>query len=607
MLPIVKNLPEKPGVYRMLNALQEVLYVGKALNLKKRVSSYFKPTGLSVKTDALVSQIAHIEVTVTRNEIEALLLESSLIKALRPKYNVLMRDDKSYPYLHLTLAHAFPSLKSIRCKKKPQEKGYYGPYPSLLALRESLNLIQKIFKLRNCSNAFFNARSRPCLQYQLKRCTAPCVTLISEQDYALSVQQAEQFLQGKSLQVIRQLETRMQAAVTALAFEDAARIRDQIKALRHIQEQQHVVRLRGDVDVVALRVSPGFACVQWVMVRAGQVLATQAFFPKMPRETLSVDDVSQQVFQGFMTYFYQDNPERIPPMIITEPSAVGYDALQRVLSVWRGRACRINDHPRGHNAQWLALAKANLQQACLDHDHAANTQHTRHQALQQVLGLSTPIERLVCFDVSHTQGQDTVASCVVFDANGPCKRAYRRFYLRDITPGDDYAGIAQAVTRYCQKLSSDAWPRVMIIDGGVGQVAAAQNALAAFPAASCKLIGITKGEGRKACFDRVLDAEQQSELMLAPDSPALHLIQQLRDEAHRFAITLHRKKRQTTGLTSSLLSIPGVGSKRRHALLQRFGGLRELTKATIDEIAKVQGISTHLAETIYQHLHQNGL
>ncbi len=587
----------------MRNADGEVLYVGKALNLKKRVASYFKSNTQSSKTDALVSQIASIEVTVTRTEIEALLLESSLIKALRPKYNVLMRDDKSYPYLHLTLAHTFPSLKTVRCKQKPQQTGYYGPYPSLYAVRDTLNLIQKLFKLRNCSNAFFNARSRPCLQYQLQRCTAPCTGFISAEDYAVSVHEAQQFLQGKSLQVIRRFEQRMQAAVERMAFEEAAVIRDQIQSLRHIQEQQHVVRLRGDVDVIVMQVRPGFACIQWVMVRSGQVLDSQAFFPRVPRFSSRVDDLSQQVFEGFVTHFYQSNPARIPPLIVTDREELSHTALARVLSTWRGRVCRIITRARGDKAKWLEFAQANLQQASLNYDRDARIQQQRNAALQQLLALTVPIQHIVCFDISHTQGQETVASCVVFDQQGPCKRAYRRFIMRGIIPGDDYAAIEQAVTRYLARLTAEAWPDVMIIDGGKGQVGMAQKALQAYPQQTVKLLGITKGEGRKACFDRVYDADTKAELTVRDDSPALHLVQHIRDEAHRFAISLHRKKRQKASLSSSLLSIPGIGSKRRQALLQRFGGLRELKRASVEEIAKVDGISSQLAQAIYQHCH----
>ena len=604
VLDYIKNLPTEPGVYRMRNAAGDVLYVGKAVNLKNRVASYFKGNTQSVKTDALVSQITSIEVTVTRSEVEALLLESSLIKALRPKYNVLMRDDKSYPYLHLNLQHAFPSLKAVRCKKKPQEKGYFGPYPGLQAVRETLNLIQKIFKLRNCTTAFFNARARPCLQYQLKRCTAPCTGLIANADYALAVQEARFFLQGKSLQVIQRLEARMQAAVAKLAFEEAAVLRDQIKSLRHIQEQQHMVRLRGDADVIVMQVRPGFACVQWVMIRQGQVLETQAFFPRVPSHSMDETELPQQVFEGFVTHFYQDNPARIPPLILTDTPALGEDTLASLLTTWRGRACRISARARGQHAEWVEFARVNLQQACLAHNRLEDTQQARYQALQALLGVSAVKPRVVCFDVSHTQGQETVASCVVFDEQGPCKRLYRRFILRDITPGDDYAAMAQVITRYLKRLPLEACPLVMIVDGGKGQISVAQQVLARYPEHAIKLIGIVKGPGRKACFDRLIDAESGAELAVANDSPARLFVQHARDEAHRFAISLHRKKRQKSALSSSLLSIPGVGNKRYQALLHRFGGLRELTHASIDEIVKVPGISSTLAKAIYQHCHR---
>ena len=428
--------------------------------------------------------------------------------------------------------------------------------------------------------------------------------MISAKDYAVAVTEAQQFLEGKSLHVIRRLEERMQIAVDCLAFEEAARIRDQIKSLRHIQEQQHVVRLRGDVDVIVMQVSPGFACVYWMMVRQGQVLDNQTFLPKVPRYESRVDDLKEQVFERFIAHFYQDHPTRIPPLIVTDVNGLTDTSIAQVLTAWRGRSCRITTRVRGVNAHWLQFAKTNLQQACSEHDHALSTQKARIQALQQALTLVQPIKRLLCFDISHTQGHETVAACVVFDEHGPCKRAYRRFYLRDITPGDDYAAINQAVTRYLARLSSDNWPEVIIVDGGKGQVAQAQEALKAYQK-KVKLIGIVKGLGRKACFDRIYDADLEAEIVIADDDSALHLVQHMRDEAHRFAITLHRKKRQKNALSSSLLTIPGVGPKRRHALLQRFGGLRELSKATAEEIAKVDGVSERLAKEIYQHCHGN--
>ncbi|MCP0914093.1 MULTISPECIES: excinuclease ABC subunit UvrC [Legionella] len=602
------SLTPKPGVYRMLDAQGQVLYVGKAANLKKRVSSYFNKNNSGVKTRSLISQIAAIEVSITRSETEALLLESSLIKSLRPKYNVLLRDDKSYPYIHVN-HHIFPRMEFLRVKKKPKKGQFFGPYPSAAAVRETLGVIQKVFKIRNCSDNYFNGRSRPCLQFQIKRCSAPCVGNISREDYQQSVDDATRFLQGKCQLILSELEQRMENAVSKLEFEEAARLRDQIKSLRLIQEQQGVIQLRGDADVIVIDARPGFACVQWVTVRDGQILASQSFFPSIPEQGLIEDEHTsahlwQQVFSAFIAYFYIDTPERIPSLILTDHDITEQGALEDMLGTLRGKACKIQANPRGIKARWLDFARQNLQVSVLEQTSSTQLLADRYEALRQLLNMPEAIERMECFDVSHTQGEATVASCVVFNQQGPAKNEYRRFNITGITAGDDYTALEQAITRRFKKLTAEQnLPSLLIIDGGKGQVAVAKRVLESFQINSVKLLGIAKGPTRKAGWEQLILADEAREITAAPASPALHLLQHIRDEAHRFAITLHRKKRQKARLDSSLESIEGIGAKRRQALLRRFGGLRELTRAPVEEIAKVQGISRSLAERIYQHLH----
>lgn len=600
------NLTSEPGVYRMLDADGCVLYVGKAAHLKKRVNSYFNKQNTTVKTRALVSQIDSIDVSVTRSETEALLLESNLIKSLRPKYNVLMRDDKSYPYLHISHSNEYPRLELIRAKKKPQKGEFFGPFPSTTAVRETLNIIQKVFKIRNCSDGYFNGRSRPCLQYQIKRCSAPCTGLISAHQYQQSVMDATRFLQGRCQQILDDLAVRMDEAVARLDFEEAARLRDHIKHLRLVQEKQGVMHLRGDADVIVIDARPGFACIQCVSVRDGEVLTSRSFFPSVPKQGLVDDEVTlwQQVFEAFIAYYYLDTPERIPALILTDHQLDEATALQTMLSDLRGKSVKIQSNPRGVNARWLDFALNNLHMATTERMTSAALIKTRYEALCSLIQCPAPITRMECFDVSHTQGDETVASCVVFDASGPNKRSYRRFNITGITPGDDYAAMEQAITRRFKRLMVEkSLPDVLIIDGGKGQVAVARRVFEALGVKGVILLGIAKGPSRKAGWERLILADGAHEMTLAEDSPALHLLQHIRDEAHRFAITSHRAKRQKKSLDSSLDAILGIGAKRRRALLSRFGGLRELAKAPIAEIEKVHGISHALAVRIHQHFH----
>lgn len=596
------NLTSEPGVYRMLDSQQTVLYVGKASNLKKRVSSYFTQHNQPIKTQSLVSQIQSIDVSVTRSETEALLLESNLIKTLRPKYNILMRDDKSYPYIYLS-AGTFPRIQSIRLRKKPQKGDYFGPYPNTTAVKDTLNLIQKIFNIRSCNDSFFNARTRPCLQYQIKRCSAPCVAFISETQYQQSVTDATAFLQGKSGEILEKLATRMLDAASRYAFEEAALLRDQIKSLRLVQEQQGVVQLKGDLDAIAIEAREGFAAIFCVTVRQGQVLASQAFFPSVP--TYRLDDETslwESVFDAFVAHYYLDDPMRIPARILINNTLRDQTTQQAMLCKLRGKSCVIQANPRGVNARWLDFSMNNLQQSITEHNLSMHTISERYQHLCALIHIPFPIKRMECFDISHTQGAQTVASCVVFDEKGPCTQHYRQFTITDITPGDDYAAMQQALTRRFKRLlQEDNLPDVLIIDGGKGQITVAQHVFETLGIQGVTLIGIAKGPSRKAGFERLILDNQPQEITLASDSPALHLLQHIRDEAHRFAITNHRKKRQKASFTSSLETIEGIGAKRRRALLVRFGGLRELSKASVAEIAKVPGISQALAQKIYEH------
>ncbi|MBA2650425.1 MAG: excinuclease ABC subunit UvrC [Legionella sp.] len=602
----LSQLPNEPGVYRMLNDEGQVLYVGKASNLKKRVSSYFTKQIKSSKTLSLVNQIKSVEVSVTRSETEALLLESNLIKSLRPKYNVLLRDDKSYPYIHISNHPEFPSISIYRGKKKPIKGHYFGPYPSTQAVRETITIIQKVFKIRNCSNPFFNSRSRPCLQYQIKRCTAPCVDYIKIADYKQDVEDAILFLQGKSQHILDELTLRMEQAVKALHFEEAGILRDQIKYLRLIQEQQGMLQLQGEADAIAIEAHPGFACIQCVSIRDGQLLASNNFFPVVPQYTFEEgldSDLWQQTFEAFIGFYYLQTPSRIPSIILTNHVLYDHVALEAVLTQARGKPCKIQMNPRGTKTRWMDFAVNNLRVSVTEYSRKHATMTSRYEALEQFLSLSKPIERMECFDISHTQGAATIASCVVFDQKGPANKEYRRFNIENITPGDDYAAMQQAITRRFKRLLElQSLPDLLIIDGGKGQVGVAQKSLAAL-GIDIALLGIAKGPGRKAGLETLIMVNPIRELILPEDSQALHLLQQIRDEAHRFAISAHRKKRQKIQLDSSLEQIDGIGPRRRKALLNRFGGLRDLAKAPLEEIAKVPGISKDLARRIHQHFH----
>lgn len=597
----LKTLPNKPGIYQMIDAQDDIIYIGKARNLKNRVSTYFKKGAKLPKTERMVQQIARVELTITHSENEALLLESTLIKSHRPKYNVLMRDDKSYPYIFISTKHAFPRMDVHRGVKR--EKGeYFGPYPSGGAVREAINLLQKLFLIRSCKDSFYSARTRPCLQYQIGRCTAPCVGYVSEGDYHDSIEHALLFLQGKSQQVMDQLMDKMQRASDNREFEQAAKLRDLTAKLRAIQEQQYVSRTGGDIDVLAVVEVKGLMAVNILFVRAGRVIGNKTFFPKCPANTSKEELLSEFLPQYYFSSLHKEN---IPETLVTNVNLPEKTWFESVLSEENKSKVSIQTNVRAKKAQWLKLAMTNCVAAIQSRLSSKMTMQQRLSELQNVLKLDAPPARIECFDISHSSGEATVASCVVFDENGPLKSDYRRFNIKDIQGGDDYAAMAQALTRRYKKAKEKEakLPDVLLIDGGKGQINRAISVLEELQVNDVLIIGIAKGEGRKAEFDRLFIQGQKTETTLSPQSQAMHLIQQVRDEAHRFAIAGHRNQRGKARTTSSLEGIDGVGAKRRQALLKRFGGLHDLKGASVDEIAKVPGISQDLAQKIYDFLH----
>lgn len=600
--PILKSLSTHPGVYQMLDEHGTVLYVGKAKNLKKRVSSYFK-TANDTKTQVLVSKIADIETTITRSENEALLLESNLIKQLKPRYNILLRDDKSYPYLYLTSHLAYPRIDFYRGKKRGKGR-YFGPYPSTAAVRETLALLQKLFRIRQCSDSFFKNRIRPCLQYQIKRCTAPCVKFISQDDYQKSVEHAVLFLEGKNQLIINELIEKMHVASDALEYEKAARLRDQIAKLRTVQTQQFISTTGGNVDVIAAAQGGGALCVQVLFIRGGRLIGSRSHFPNSP----ALYSLSEALSAFIPQYYYNavrrdDLPERILVNVALEDG----DWLAAGLSELAGKKVTISKQVRGKNRQWVRMAQANAEHALASHNTMKQGYYTRLEALQKNLRLPNMPQRIECFDISHSQGESTVGSCVVYTIDGPKNSDYRRFNVKptDVTPGDDYGALEHVLTRRYTRLKTDEHdlPDVVMIDGGKGQLRVAVRVFERLQISGVTILSIAKGPGRKPMYDRVFISERDDPIDLQPDAIALHLLQHIRDEAHRFAITAHRKQRGKKKIHSEVADIPGIGAKKRKDLLDHFGGLQELKKASVDEIAKVSGIGVKTAQVIYDALH----
>jgi excinuclease ABC subunit C len=594
----LKSLPRKPGVYRMLDADEKVLYVGKAGNLKNRVGSYFRASGLTTKTMALVSRIADIGITVTHSETEALLLEQSLIKEERPPYNIVLRDDKSYPYIYLTDHAEFPRLTFHRGAKRRTGR-YFGPFPSAGAVRDSLNILQKLFRLRHCEDTFFKNRSRPCLQYQIQRCSGPCVGLVEPDEYAEDVELAIMFLEGKSNDVLDHFKQRMEESAADLDFERAAKYRDQIAHLRRVQEQQYVHAAEGDVDVFAIAESTGAICVQGLFVRGGRMIGNRTWFPK---NELGLPD--GELLSAFLAQYYLAGRDRdLPRTLITAVDLADREVLAQALTDQADRKVEVVHQVRAQRARWLNLALENAQHSLNAYIADKRNVYARFVGLQEALGLEDVPDRLECFDISHTMGEATVASCVVFDTSGPLKSDYRRFNIEGVAPGDDYGAMEQALRRRYTRLmqGEGQLPDVLVIDGGKGQLGRARQVLDELQVDDVALLGIAKGPARRPDLERYFSGE--TEITLPAQGDAMHLLQHIRDEAHRFAITGHRQRRQKQRRHSELDEIDGVGPKRRRQLLTHFGGLKAIKGASREELAKVSGISQKLADDIYAALH----
>ncbi len=592
---LLAGLPLLPGVYRFFDGKGELLYVGKARQLKKRVASYFRETNTPPRIRLMVSRIARIETTVTRSEAEALLLENNLIKSLRPRYNILFRDDKSYPYIVLT-GDEFPRLTYYRGTPNRQHQ-HFGPYPNSSAAKESIQLLQKIFRIRTCENNVFNNRTRPCLLHQIHRCTAPCVKLVSAEDYQADLRNAALLLQGKHQEVEQTLRAAMERAAEAQHYEQAAALRDQLRALHTVQQKQFVESTGGatDADIIALAQQDGLACVNLAMVRGGRHLGDKSFFPEHA-EDLPADEI----VQAFIAQHYLNRS--VPPLLVLD-AACDDEALAQLLSEQAGHAVKISQAASGERRQWLGMAQRNALLALQQRKMQQGGQKLRLDKLRESLDMPD-LQRIECFDISHTMGEATVASCVVYENLDMRSSQYRRYNITGITPGDDYAAMRQALTRRYQKLSSGEGtrPDLVLIDGGPGQLHIAMEVMQELGLNELALVGVSKGEERKAGLEQLVFPDGTAK-QLHSDDPALHLIQQIRDEAHRFAITGHRARRGKARTASSLGEISGIGDKRRRSLLTHFGGLREVAQASVEQLCQVEGISKALAERIYQQLH----
>ena len=582
----------------MLDAKHKVIYVGKARDLKKRVSTYFHRTHSSVKTEAMMAQVARVEVTVVNTEAEALVLEYNLIKQHKPRFNVLLRDDKSYPYIYASTEHAFPRLRFHRGARKGKGR-YFGPYPSTRAVRQTLNELQKLFMIRNCEDSFFNNRTRPCLQYQIRRCTAPCVGIVDEAQYRADIDAAIQFLEGRNDTVVQTFVDRMERASAARDYEQAARYRDQIARLKEVEAKQLVKRGdRKDLDVLGFASNGAIHCVTVMFIRNGSVIGSRDYFPRLPGET----DKSR-LLNGFVSQYYLGRDA--PAEIILDVEIADAAVLSDELTERAGHKVAIRSRVRGDRARWLDMATTNAEQG-LSLKAASNaTIRRQFQALGDVLELDEAPERIECFDVSHTSGEATVASCVVFNTAGALKSDYRRFNLSPDSAGDDYGAMAEALERRYKRVVKGEvpMPDVLFVDGGKGQLAEAMRVLESLELDWLTVVGVAKGRARRPGAERLFRPGSEQALQLPPDSPALLLIQQIRDEAHRFAITGHRQRRAKARRQSPLESIPGLGPKKRRELLRQFGGLQGVVGAGVDDLLKVRGIGRALAETIYNELH----
>src|SRR5262245_28864771 len=598
--PFLANVSQRPGVYRMIGANDEILYVGKARNLRNRLTTYFVGKAQAAKTMAMVAQIANVEVTVTQSETEALLLEYNLIKRHRPRFNVTLRDDKSFPYLYITTEQDYPRISFYRGSRKLPGR-FFGPYPNARATRETLLLLQKLFLLRPCSDTFFANRSRPCLQYQIKRCSGPCVKLISKEQYAQDVSDAIKVLEGKGAELIDDLAKRMEQASEQLEFERAARLRDQINHIKAIHSTQSVTRnATEDIDAVALVSQGSDHCVAIVFVRGGRNLGSTNFFPRP-----GIAEAGE-LLSGFLAQYYLGR--EAPAEILINERIEDADLLEATLSERMERSVRIRSGVRGVRARWLEMARTNAELGIKMRRATEATSAEQLQELAQVFDLPAPPTRMECFDVSHTMGERTVASCVVFGPEGPMKSDYRRFNIEGLAPGDDYGALRQALSRrYARIKKGEApMPDLLLIDGGPGQLAEAVKVLQELEIDGVCVAGVAKGADRRPGQERLFLAGEEQPHILPPDSPGLHLIQRIRDEAHRFAITGHRQRRAKARTHSVLETVPGLGPRKRRELLRQFGGLQGVTRAGVDDLAKVHGIGRKLAQSIYDTLHATG-
>jgi excinuclease ABC subunit C len=598
-MSFIDSLSNAPGVYEMFDGNGKHLYVGKAGNLKNRVASYFRGSGLPPKTLAMMRHVTRVETTVTRTENEALLLENNLIKRFRPRYNVVWRDDKSYPYIHLDDSHQYPRLGFYRGNRR-EAGSFFGPYANAGAVRSTLSQLQKVFPVRQCEDTFYRSRSRPCLQYQIKRCSAPCVGLISPEDYHEDVKQAVLFLEGKDKTLNTFLEGKMEAASERLDFETAARYRDRIAALRRVQEHQYVAGSTGNVDLVALHAEQSIIGAEVVFVRGGRHSGNKSFI-----QPVNVESTLPEIMTTFLAQFYLD--KTVPKEIIVRPKPSEQHLLEYSFSSFAGRKVRIVSSPRGARLRWLEMAMVNAEDGVRRYLMGRTGILRQLESFRQLIDLDQSPGRIECFDVSHTAGEAPVASCVVFDREGPVKSEYRRYNIKGITPGDDYAALTQTLQRRYRHVQDGEGkvPDIILIDGGKGQLAAAKSVLDELQIAGVTVIGVAKGPQRQAGMEKLFLWGHKRPTILPADSSALHLIQKIRDEAHRFAISGHRRRRDKGRGRSTLEDIPGVGEKRRRALLRHLGGLQEVSKAGIEDLAEVPGISPVLAERIYAFFHDH--
>ena len=592
----LQNVGTRPGIYQMFDAEACLLYVGKAKNLKNRLSSYFRKTGLPIKTQTMMQKVADIQVVVTHTENEALILESNLIKDHKPRYNILLRDSKSYPFIHIDESHEFPRLSFYRGDRS-QAGRYFGPYPGVTAIRDTLSLLQKVLPVRQCDDTFYSNRTRPCLQHQIKRCSAPCVGLVSKENYDKDIELAALFLQGKDESITEKLQENMERASNDLKFEEAAGWRDRINALRRVQSHQSITAGHSDVDIITVASLHGKVCVEVTFIRGGRHSGSNGHYPKV-----NLEFTEAEILSAFITQYYHRRPA--PKEIVVGQKMQEANSIQSWLSEQSSHKVTISSAVRGHRKDWLNMAQLNVSERLKRHLAQAQSVQNRLQALSDVFNLEQTISRIECFDISHTQGKQTVASCVVFTDKGITKSDYRKYNIKNITAGDDYAAMRQAIERRYKRVLKEegVLPDVLLIDGGKGQLSSAAKIMQELQIHEVLLVGVAKGEGRKPGLETLFIEGQSTGIKLAANSPAMHLVQQIRDEAHRFAITGHRARRAKAQTQSVLQEIPGVGAKRRSALLKHFGGLQGILQAGVKDISKVAGINEDLANKIYHYL-----